>query len=259
MPELFPALSVVNLHSGYPASPSVIRDVTFSVERGERIGVLGPNGAGKSTLFKSVVGLMKPRAGQVLVHGQPLGTAGVSVGYVAQSNNIDMRFPATVRDIVMMGRTHQIGWLRRASVADWQLVDQLIERVGMSAYRDRQIGQLSGGQRRRVFIARALAQNTDVLLLDEPFAGVDHQAEKEILQVLDRLKQDGVTVLLATHDMHMATTQFDRLLMINRTVIAYDCADAVFTPPTLSQTFGGQIGIFAYEGNAYMLMQDSHT
>lgn len=251
------ALSVQDLSAGYPGEQNVIENVSFAVEPGERVGVLGPNGAGKSTLFKAIIGELPVRSGEIAIHGVSVQNSDVTAGYVPQFESVDLRFPATVREVVMMGRTRQIGLFRRASRADWQLVDDLIELVGMTRFRGRQIGQLSGGQRRRVFIARALAQSTDVLLLDEPFSGVDATAEGEIMRVLDTLQHEGVTVLMATHDMHMAQSHFDHLLMLNHRVIAYGQPDNLFVPDVLRDTFGGQIGIFETGGQQFMVMQDT--
>ncbi len=251
------ALHVNNLAAGYSGTPDVIHDVSFSVLSGERVGLLGPNGAGKSTLFKTLIGQLAIRRGEALVHGRSVKHPDVTVGYVPQFEAVDLRFPATVREVVLMGRTQQIGLFRRASKADWEQVDDLLALVGMTAYRDRQIGQLSGGQRRRVFIARALAQGTDVLLLDEPFSGVDASSQSELMMVLDDLQANNVSVIMATHDMHMALSHFDRLLMLNACVIAYDRAEVCFTPDHLRATFGGQIGIFKANDTEYMVMQDT--
>ena len=230
--------------------------ISFDVRRGERVGVLGPNGAGKSTLFKAIVGLIPHHAGHISIHGEDCRTSHNMVGYVPQHEEIDWRFPVTVRDVVMMGRLRQIGWFRWPGRRDWEAVDATLERVGMRQYRSRQIGQLSGGQKRRVFIARALAQATDVLLLDEPFSGVDANAENEIMALLDLLREEQVSVILATHDMHMAGRAFDRLLLLNRAVIAYGPPEEVFTPETLSKAYGGRIGVFQADGQTIIIADD---
>ncbi len=252
-----PALTVENLSAGYPAAPGAVEHATFTVMRGERVGVLGPNGAGKSTLFKAIVGLIPHHTGHISIHGEDCRTSHTMVGYMPQHEEIDWAFPATVRDVVMMGRLRQIGWLRWPRRADWEAVDAALHRVGMLPFHNRQIGQLSGGQKRRVFIARALVQETDVLLLDEPFSGVDAAAEQEILELLDLLRQEGVTVLLATHDMSMAANHFDRLLLLNRRVVAYGPPSAVFTPQTLSKAYGGRIGVFQ-DGQQVIIITDEH-
>jgi ABC-type Mn2+/Zn2+ transport system ATPase subunit len=255
--EACPALTVENLSAGYPGNREAMTGVSFSVRRGERVGVLGPNGAGKSTLFKTIVGLIPHHTGHISIHGEDCRTSHNMVGYVPQHEAIDWRFPVSVRDVVMMGRLRQIGWFRWAGRHDWQAVDDVLDRVGMLPFRDRQIGQLSGGQKRRVFIARALAQETDVLLLDEPFSGVDAAAENEIMDMLDLLRREQVSVILATHDMHMAGQAFDRLLLINRTVVAYGPPREVFTPDTLSRAYGGRIGVFRDSGQT-IIITDEH-
>jgi ABC-type Mn2+/Zn2+ transport system ATPase subunit len=251
-----PALTVEDLSAGYVGNREAMSAISFDVQRGERVGVLGPNGAGKSTLFKAVVGLIPHHTGHISIHGEDCRTSHNMVGYVPQHEEIDWRFPVTVRDVVMMGRLRQIGWFRWPGRHDWEAVDATLERVGMRQYRSRQIGQLSGGQKRRVFIARALAQATDVLLLDEPFSGVDANAESEIMELLDLLRAEQVSVIVATHDMHMAGRAFDRLLLLNRTVIAYGPPDEVFTPETLGRAYGGRIGVFQTGGQTIIIADD---
>ncbi|MFN8450932.1 MAG: metal ABC transporter ATP-binding protein [Anaerolineae bacterium] len=239
-----PVLSVRNVSAGYPNARDAILDVSFDVARGERVAVLGPNGAGKSTLFKAIVGLIPFSEGSVSIHDQDCRTSHSLVGYVPQTNAVDWRFPATVADVVMMGRLRQIGWFRFARHHDWEIVNHLLDQVGMRPLRDRGIGQLSGGQRQRVFIARALAQETDVLLLDEPFSGVDATAEHEILEVLDRLQAERVTVMIATHDLNLASTRFDRVLLIRQRLIACGTPAEVFTPENFQNAYGSHLGVF---------------
>jgi ABC-type Mn2+/Zn2+ transport system ATPase subunit len=217
MTQQVPALSVVDVGAGYPGERNAVHDVTFDVYAGERVGVLGPNGAGKSTLFKAIAGLLPYNTGHISIHGEDCRTSHHLVGYVPQHEAIDWNFPVTVNDVVMMGRTRKIGFFRWARQHDHEVVRACLHRVGMEQLRNRQIGQLSGGQKRRVFIARALAQETNVLLLDEPFSGVDAAAEAEIFATLEDLKVLGVTVLLATHDLGTAAERFDKLLLLKRT------------------------------------------
>ncbi len=252
-----PSLAVHDLSAGYPGARGAIRQLSFDVLPGERVGVLGPNGAGKSTLFKAIAGLIPHETGYISMHGEDCKTSHEMVGYVPQHNEIDWNFPVTVRDVVMMGRTRQIGWLRWPGRHDRAVVEAALERVGMVGFGDRQIGQLSGGQRRRVFIARALAQETDVLLLDEPFSGVDAAAEREIMAVLDLLRAEGVTVILATHDMNMAASHFDKLLLLKGALIAYGVPADIFTPDMLSAAYGGRIGVFHEDGQV-IVIADEH-
>jgi ABC-type Mn2+/Zn2+ transport system ATPase subunit len=235
---------VQNVSAGYPAARDAIQDISFVVHEGERIAVLGPNGAGKSTLFKAIVGLIPFNEGEISIHGQDCRTSHTLVGYVPQNNTVDWRFPATVGDVVMMGRLRQIGWFRFANRRHWEVVNHLLDQVGMVDLRNRRIGQLSGGQRQRVFIARALAQETDVLLLDEPFSGVDATAAREILDVLDRLQSERVTVLIATHDLNLASTRFDRVMLIRQRLIAAGTPAQVFTPENFQLAYGSHVGVF---------------
>ncbi len=253
-----PALRVEDFSAGYPGARHVLRHVDFSVMPGEYIGILGPNGAGKSTLFKSIVGLIPHETGCISIHGESCRRSHNLVGYVPQIDAIDWNFPANVRDVVMMGRARRIGWFLPPTPAHWRVVDQLLERVGMTAYRHRQIGELSGGQRRRVFIARALAQETNVLLLDEPFSGVDISAEREIQNTLDALHEDGVTIIVATHDMDKAQKQFDRLLLLKHRVIAYGSPAEVFTPEALREAYGRRVGIIERDDQT-IIVADFHT
>lgn len=252
-----PALRVENLAAGYQDVRNAIHDVNFTISPGERVGLLGPNGAGKSTLFKALVGLIPHHQGSISVNGEDCRSSHNLIGYVPQYDNLDWTFPVTVRDVVMMGRVRLLGLFAWPTPRHWRAVDAMLDRVGMADFRQRQIGQLSGGQRRRVFIARALAQETNILLLDEPFSGVDVKAEQEITMVLERLYHEGITMIIATHDLSNATTYYDKLLLLNQTVIAYGEPDMVFTPDTLATAYGGRIGIF-HEGRETIVVADEH-
>ncbi|MBL8132825.1 MAG: metal ABC transporter ATP-binding protein [Anaerolineae bacterium] len=242
--ETSPALVVRGVSAGYSTAPRAIEDVTFSVSSGERIAVLGPNGAGKSTLFKAIVGLIDFNAGEISIHERDCRTSHALVGYVPQQNHVDWDFPATVRDVVMMGRLRKIGWFHHPGRRDRAAVEAALSRVGMADKGKRAVVDLSGGERQRVFIARALAQEADVLLLDEPFSAVDATAEREILDVLDRLREQQVTILIATHDLNLASTRFDRVMLIRRHLIAYGSAREVFTAENFARAYGKQVGVF---------------
>ncbi len=249
-----PVMTVRDLASGYNGQPA-IRDLTFDVYAGERIGIVGPNGAGKSTLFKALVGLL-PHQGAISILGASCRDSHGMIGYVPQHEAIDWRFPATVWDVVMMGRARQIGYILPPRKRDRVTVREALERVGMWALRKRQIGELSGGQRRRVFVARALAQRARVLLLDEPFSGVDAAAETDIFQVLDVLRDEGVAVLLATHNLVQAATHYDKLMLLNGgRVIAYGPPAQVYTPDNLAATFGDRIALVR-DGDRYLIIPD---
>jgi ABC-type Mn2+/Zn2+ transport system ATPase subunit len=236
-----PALNLTDISASYNGKRT-LEGVTFSVAGGERVAIVGPNGAGKSTLFKVIVGLMPHLAGDVLVHGHSHHAGDCpSIGYVPQREAVDWNFPVTVMDVALMGRVKEIGWLRRPGRADREAAHTALSQVGMDDLASQPIGDLSGGQQQRVFIARALAQRADVLLLDEPFGGVDVEARSAIFNILDDLRQQGITVLLSTHDLEMATTRFDRLLLLNRRLFADGPAESVLTPERLAAAYGGRL------------------
>jgi ABC-type Mn2+/Zn2+ transport system ATPase subunit len=205
------------------------------------------NGAGKSTLFKAMMGFVKPNSGRVLIHGLPIRQVQKRnwVAYVPQSEEVDWNFPVNVQDVVMMGRYGYMNWLRMAKSSDKAAVRSGLEQVQMWQMRDRQIGELSGGQKKRTFFARALAQQSKILLLDEPFAGVDIKTEKLMIDLLLSLRQAGHTILISTHDLASITTFCDQVVLINRSILAYGETSEVFTAENLSRTFGGSVGDFA--------------
>jgi ABC-type Mn2+/Zn2+ transport system ATPase subunit len=227
-----PILKVDNLTVSYNGQHA-LEGVSFAVQAGERVAVVGPNGAGKSTLFKAMVGLLHPSRGTT-------ETQGAEFGFVTQRSAVDWSFPVTVHDVVMMGRISKMGWLRWQRPRDRDMVQQCLAQVGMLEHANRQIAELSGGQQQRVFIARALAQEATILLMDEPFSGVDTPSQEAILEILDRLRQQAVTVLVSTHDLNMAVERFDRLVLLNRQLIAYGTPQQAVTPETLAAAYGGQ-------------------
>jgi manganese/iron transport system ATP-binding protein len=210
-----------------------LHGVSFSVQPGERVAIVGPNGAGKSTLFKAMVGLIHPKTGSV-------ETDGAEIGYVTQRSAVDWSFPVTVHDVVMMGRIGKMGWLRWQRPRDRDIVQKCLAEVGMLDYASRQIGELSGGQQQRVFIARALAQEATILLMDEPFSGVDAPSQEGVLMILERLHRQSVTVLVSTHDLNLAVERFDRLALLNKELVAYGSPRRVVSPDTLAAAYGGQ-------------------
>jgi ABC-type Mn2+/Zn2+ transport system ATPase subunit len=202
---------------------------------------VGPNGAGKSTLFKVLVGLLPLRAGKVLIHGLPLGHHVDCVAYVPQREDVDWRFPLTVADVVMMGRYGRLGRLRQPQEKDGEAVRQGLEKMGIADLAQRSIGELSGGQQQRVFLARALAQEPHILLMDEPFTGVDIVTREAVLEVLDQLREQQVTTMISTHDLSLAASRFDQVLLLNRRQVAYGKPQEVFTTQLLQAAFGGQL------------------
>jgi ABC-type Mn2+/Zn2+ transport system ATPase subunit len=225
-------LRVQNLTVRYNGH-SALEAVSFDVLAGERVAIVGPNGAGKSTLFNALLDLVHPSAGSVEAQG-------AEFGYVTQRSAVDWGFPVTVHDAVMMGRVTRMGWLRWQRPSDRDIVRRSLEQVGMLEYANRQIGELSGGQQQRVFIARALAQESTILLMDEPFAGVDTPSQEAIMAILDRLRDQAVTVLVSTHDLNLAVERFDRLALLNRQLIAYGVPQQAVTPQSLAAAYGGQ-------------------
>jgi len=236
------ALELTDISAGYGKGPAVVEQVSFAIDHGERVAVVGPNGAGKSTLFKVIVGLMPHRTGDVRVHGHSHHAGDCpSIGYVPQREAVDWQFPLSVGDVVVMGMIKDLGWLRWPGRRERDAAARALEQVGLAGLAQQPIADLSGGQQQRVFIARALAQRADVLLLDEPFAGVDVEGQETIFDILDGLRQRRVTVLISTHDLEMATTRFDRLLLLNRRLLADGPATTVLTPERLAAAYGGRL------------------
>jgi manganese/iron transport system ATP-binding protein len=235
-------------HSGAPA----IEGISFSLQHGERVAVVGPNGAGKSTLFKVIAGILRPISGRVDVYGHAPGEH-ICIAYVPQRSQVDWAFPATVEDVVMMGRVGKMGLLRWPQRVDWEAVHVSLRLVDMDNLADRQIGELSGGQQQRVFLARALAQEAEVLLMDEPFTGLDAPSQEAILHLLDQLRARQVTVMVATHDLNQAAMHFDRLLLLNHRLIAMGRAAESLTPAHLATAYGGQITMLPANGGTLIL------
>ena len=218
------ALEVRDLWTGYDGGP-VLEGVTFSIERGCLAGLVGPNGSGKSTLLRAILGLQKPWRGQVLAFGARPDRR--RLGYMPQTEAVDWAFPITVFEVALMGRYGLLGPLRRPGRRDRQVAWQALERVGMADKARRCIRELSGGEQRRTLIARALAQEADLLLLDEPFAGLDAPVQHDLLHLFQELASEGKTLLVATHDLSCVATHFDHAVFLNRRVIAFGRLDEV--------------------------------
>jgi ABC-type Mn2+/Zn2+ transport system ATPase subunit len=231
-----------------------LEGVSFQIERGEQIAVVGPNGAGKSTLFKLIVGVLKPSQGEVLMCGHEPDRH-TCIAYVPQRSQIDWSFPATVEDVVMMGRVGRMGLFRRARRSDWQSVRASLARVDAAHLAKKQISELSGGQQQRVFIARTLAQEAELLLLDEPLSGLDMPSQQAIFEILASLRPDGVTVLVATHDLNLAAERFDRVMLLNKRIVAFDRGPAVLSAENLLAAYGGHVHRIGQEDG--MLLADS--
>ena len=237
---MVPAIEVRDLHVSYGAQ-EVLGGIAFAIPPGQVVGVIGPNGGGKTTLLKAILGLVPLVRGVVEVTGQPVDRRNGQVAYVAQRATANWRFPATVLDVVMMGRFGRLGWLRRPTEADRALALRALEQVRMADLAARSIAQLSGGQQQRVFLARALAQEPDVLLLDEPVSGVDVPTQETILHLLRDLGAMGKTIVVTTHHLQHLHEHFDLLLCLNRTLIAWGTPGEVLNMRVIEQTFGSRL------------------
>jgi manganese/iron transport system ATP-binding protein len=215
-------------------------DVSFQLHHGERVAVVGPNGAGKSTLFKAIAGVIKPISGEIKVYGHGPG-GHICIAYLSQRSQVDWSFPVTVSDVVMMGRIGKLGLLRWPKHRDWEIVRQALVDVGLEELANRQIGELSGGQQQRMFIARALAQEAELMLMDEPLTGLDIGSQESIFTFLDDLQGRGVTVMVATHDLDLAARRFDRVMLLNQRMLGFGVPEQVFTPEQLMSAYGGHI------------------
>jgi manganese/iron transport system ATP-binding protein len=219
---------------------AVLQNVCFCVPVGTRVAIIGPNGAGKSTLFKALAGLLPLRSGNISIHGFPLGHHEDCVAYIPQREEVDWQFPVTAAEVVTMGRYGRLGWLRRPGKEDRAIVARAMDQLGISDLSHRPIGSLSGGQQQRVFLARALVQEPHILLMDEPFTGVDISTQDAMLALFDQLRGEQVTVLVSTHDLKLAATSFDHLLLLNRVLIGFGPSEQVLTSEHLMAAFGGQ-------------------
>lgn len=236
----------------YRNGHTALHNASFAIPRGTVTALVGVNGAGKSTLFKAIMGFVPTSGGDITLLGQSVREAlrANLVAYVPQSEEVDWAFPVLVEDVVMMGRYGHMGWLRRPSRADREAVSQALDRVGMGDYRSRQIGELSGGQRKRVFLARALAQEGQVILLDEPFTGVDVQTEDQIVALLRELRDEGRVMLVSTHNLGSVPEFCDRTILVKGTVLAYGPTETTFTRDNLERAFGGVLRHVTLGGDA---------
>jgi len=234
-----PILDVHNLSVHYTGH-TALQNITFHLHIGERVAVVGPNGAGKSTLFKVIAGVQPPSGGAVSIFGsQPSGHA--CIGYVPQRSQVDWRFPVSVEDVVMMGRVARMGLFGLPRQADRERVRAALETVRLLPMAQRQIAQLSGGQQQRMFIARALAQEAELMLMDEPLTGLDSPSQEGLLELLDTLQQQRVTLLVATHDLQQAAEHFDKILLLNRRLIAFGQPAYALAPEKLTLAYGSSL------------------
>lgn len=237
-----PILEIHDLTVSYDQNP-VLWNVDLSLPSGKLVGILGPNGAGKSTLIKAIMGLIAPTSGYVKVFDKPLNDVRARISYVPQRESVDWNFPASVLDVVMMGTYGKLGLFRRPGKKERDIAMRSLEQVGMSGFVKRQISELSGGQQQRVFIARALAQEADLYLMDEPFAGVDMSTETAIFQLLQEMAAAGKTVIVVHHDIHSAMNFFDWLIMLNLHLVASGPKELVMNEEMLRKTYGGKLNL----------------
>ncbi len=235
-------ISVEDLSVSYERK-RVLSNIYLHLQAGHIYGVLGPNGAGKSTLFKAILGLLDTASGEIKVNGLPIEAVRKEVVYVPQKSEVDWSFPATVYDVVLMGRYPHKKVFSRLNAADHAKAKAAMDELGITDLQRRQIGELSGGQQQRVFLARALAQEADIFLLDEPFVGVDITTEEKIIQVLKRLASEGKTLLVVHHDLSSVHTYFDQVILLNQRLIAYGPTQEVFVEENIAKAYGGQLPI----------------
>ena len=235
-----PAIEINDLTVAYRDQP-VLWDVDLVVPSGVLMAIVGPNGAGKTTLIKAVLGLVRPAAGQVTVFGRPYREQRRQLAYVPQRGSVDWDFPTSVLDVVMMGRYGALGWFRRPGARERELAMAALDQVGMAAFAGRQISQLSGGQQQRVFLARALVQDAQIYLMDEPFQGVDAKTERAIVTVLQALRGDGRTVVAVHHALQTVPEYFDWAAILNVEKVASGPVDEIFTEENLRIAYGGRV------------------
>jgi manganese/iron transport system ATP-binding protein len=240
-----PFLRVTGLSVRYDGLPA-LDGIDFSLEGGEFVAVVGPNGAGKSTLFKTIAGVIPPNGGSVILGGHaPRGH--ICIAYLPQRTDVDWGFPVTVKDVVMMGRVGRIGFFRNPGKRDWDVVDDCLGLVNLAEMAGRQISELSGGQQQRVFIAQALAQEAELILMDEPLAGLDVPSQEEFFRVLKLLREREVTLLVATHDLGLAAAHFDKVMLLNGMLMGFGSPNEVFTEKRLIEAYGHHLHLVQTE------------
>ncbi|WP_236979761.1 metal ABC transporter ATP-binding protein [Membranihabitans maritimus] len=248
MKERKVAVEAHNITVAYDRQP-VLWEVDFEMNEGNIIGIIGPNGSGKTTLIKTLMGVITPDSGYVEVFGAEINRVRDQIAYVPQRESVDWDFPASVYDVVMMGRFRKNNLFHRSNTNDRKIVRESIEKVGMTPYINRQIGQLSGGQQQRVFLARSLAQEADIYFMDEPFVGVDAATESAILELMTTMKNLGKTLIIVHHDLQTVSEYFDEVLLLNTRVIDYGPVNSVLTDDNLKAAYGGQLNVLTKVGD----------
>ena len=257
------SLAVEHVSVTYPNGHQAIRDVTFTLQGRTVCALVGVNGSGKSTLFNTIMGIIRPQSGSVRVNGLPVAQAmrQNGIAYVPQSENIDWHFPILVKDVVMLGRYGHMGMLRRPRAADREAVAAALERLGIADLAERQIGALSGGQKKRVFLARALAQQSRIILLDEPFTGVDAKTEFAVMELLKNLRDEGYLMLVSTHNLGAVPQYCNEVVLINRELIAHGDIHEIYTVDNLERAFGSvlkNIGLGEVAPQVRIVSDDEH-
>ncbi len=242
--SLQPALEIHDLTVAFDRKP-VLWNIDLKIPQGKLVGIIGPNGAGKSTLIKAVMGILPLSSGYTKLFDKDIDDVRHKISYVPQRESVDWDFPASVLDVVLMGRYGKLGLFRRPRKADRDVALDCLKKVGMEAYAERQISQLSGGQQQRTFLARALAQQADIYFMDEPFSGVDAATEKTIINLLRSMTQSQKTVIVVHHDLHSVPQYFDWVILLNTRLVAYGPTDVTFTQQNLHETYGGKLTILA--------------
>ncbi|MFT2007878.1 metal ABC transporter ATP-binding protein [Pontibacter sp. 13R65] len=243
-----PVVEVHDLTVSYDRKP-VLWGVDLTLPAGALVGVIGPNGAGKSTLIKAIMGLLPASSGYIRIFDQPIKEVRKRISYVPQRESVDWDFPASVFDVVLMGRYGKLGFFNRPRRADKDAAMEALEKVGMQAFTNRQISQLSGGQQQRVFLARALAQNADIYFMDEPFAGVDIATETAIIELLRHMRDEGKTVVVVHHDLQSAAAYFNWVILLNMRLVASGPTEQVLTQEMLEKTYGGKLTVLSKVGD----------
>jgi manganese/zinc/iron transport system ATP- binding protein len=244
-----PPIQIHDMTIAYHKKP-VLWDVDIDVPEGVLVGIIGPNGAGKSTMIKAMMDLVPKASGWVKIYDRPYEQIRSAIGYVPQRESVDWDFPINALDVVLMGRYGHVGWIRRPGAEDKRIAAEALEQVGMGEFAKRQISQLSGGQQQRVFLARALAQDARIYMMDEPFAGVDAATEKAIIDILIALRSQGKTILVVHHDLQTVTEYFDWVIMLNMRVVAAGPTNEVFTNENLQKTYGGRLTVLSQAAQA---------
>lgn len=234
-----PALKIHQLSVNYEKTP-VLWDISLEIPQGKMAAIIGPNGAGKSTFLKTILGLIRPISGSIAFFGKSFKKAREQVAYVPQKESVDWDFPITVFDLVLMGRYGKLGFFNRPSKKDREDVEQYLHRVGLEAFASRQISQLSGGQQQRAFLARALIQEADIYLMDEPFTGIDIASFKTIIKILQGLQNQGKTLLVVHHDLKMVKEIFDWVVLLNMRLVGSGSVEQVFTQEMIQKTYGDE-------------------